>query len=344
MAIINIQIFLKNQNCKQKKNTKEFGICGKTNKKKGKNKMTSVIKYSLLFIMFVCVLLICLDINSIDTRKTELQQTAEISMRNVLKGTTINKMYPMDDDEMNVELVRNIADNINTDSDLTINVLDINNQGLIDLNLITSFTHLNGVKDNRSIRKTMITEKYENEKQYQEYNYDSVVTQMLIDKKITVTNSKAFSFDKDTGTITGFNSSADTSNNGYLVIPKSIDGVTVKSIGLNAFNPYNGGKKIILPNTVLLIDSYAFSNATMRDLVLPPSIVTINYNAFMNVTLNSMTFTNVIPPNFQSHSQNLISPTGTLNIYVPNNTIEAYTNALCNIVSDKVHIYEMEDN
>lgn len=303
--------------------------------------MKSVIKYSLLFIMFVCVLLISMDINSIDTRKNELQQTAEISMRNVLKGTTINKMYPMDKRLMNAELVRNIVENVNTDSDITINVLDINNRGIIDLNLISSFTHLNGVKDSRSIRKTMITEQYENVKKYKEYSYDSDVKQMLTNNTITVTDTKVFSFDKVTGTITGFNSRADTTNNGYLVIPKSIDGITVKAIGIYAFNPYSGGKKIVLPDTVELIDSYAFSNATMRDLILPPNIKMIDYDAFANITLNSMTFTNTTPPDFQFHSQNLISPTSNLNIYVPNGSLNAYKQALKTIINNRVHIYEL---
>lgn len=125
--------------------------------------MKSILKYALLLIMFVCALLIVMDIQSIDTRKSELQTAIHTSMRDVLKATSIHKLYPMKQEDMSVELIRNIADNINTDSDLRIDILGLDTQGLLNVQATSTFTHLNGEKDARTIQKTMITEEYENE-------------------------------------------------------------------------------------------------------------------------------------------------------------------------------------
>ena len=48
--------------------------------------MKSVIKYSILMICFSVSILLVMDINSISQRKSEMEDAAEISMRNSLKG------------------------------------------------------------------------------------------------------------------------------------------------------------------------------------------------------------------------------------------------------------------
>lgn len=123
--------------------------------------MKTVFTFGTLFLIFMITLLIQMDINSILTRKTELQDATQISMRNVLKANSINKMYEMTEEEMNVELIRNMAENINTDSEVRINILETNKNGLMDIVATSTFQHLNGVEGSRSIRKTMLVEQYE---------------------------------------------------------------------------------------------------------------------------------------------------------------------------------------
>ena len=106
------------------------------------------------------VLLVMLDIHSINLRKSEMQETASISMYNTLTGLGIHKMYEMDEAIMEAELIREFANNINTDSGYTLNVYDLSKEGLIDVGIIMDFIHLNGTKDQRSLRKTMILEEY----------------------------------------------------------------------------------------------------------------------------------------------------------------------------------------
>ena len=106
--------------------------------------MKSVIKYSILMICFSVSILLVMDINSISQRKSEMEDAAEISMRNSLKAVGIHKMYAVDESGMEAELLREFASNIKSDVELT-----------------ADFVHMNGVRDQRRLRKTMIIEAYD---------------------------------------------------------------------------------------------------------------------------------------------------------------------------------------
>ena len=123
--------------------------------------MRTIFRYAIFFMLFVITTLVVMDVNSTSQRKTEMNDSAEISMRNVLKANNINKMYPMTASDMETELIRNIAQNMNTDSGMDIGILEINTKGLMDITLTSEFTHLNGQADKRPMRKTMLVETYE---------------------------------------------------------------------------------------------------------------------------------------------------------------------------------------
>lgn len=123
--------------------------------------MRTIFRYAIFFMLFVITTLVVMDVNSTSQRKTEMNDSAEISMRNVLKANNINKMYPMTASDMETELIRNIAQNMNTDSGMDIGILEINTKVLMDITLTSEFTHLNGQADKRTMRKTMLVETYE---------------------------------------------------------------------------------------------------------------------------------------------------------------------------------------
>ena len=123
--------------------------------------MRTIFRYAIFFMLFVITTLVVMDVNSTSQRKTEMNDSAEISMRNVLKANNINKMYPMTASDMETELIRNIAQNMNTDSGMDIGILEINTKGLMDITLTSEFTHLNGQADKRTMRKTVLVETYE---------------------------------------------------------------------------------------------------------------------------------------------------------------------------------------
>lgn len=122
--------------------------------------MKSVIKYGCLMLMFTATLLISLDISYTARVKTELNDTAEISMRDVLKGKSINKVYEMDEKDMEAELIRNVAMNANIENDLLIGIYEIDEHGFIDMSLTSSYKHLNGVDDEKMLRKGMLVEQF----------------------------------------------------------------------------------------------------------------------------------------------------------------------------------------
>ena len=123
--------------------------------------MRTIFRYAIFFVLFVITTLVVMDVNSTSQRKTEMNDSAEISMRNVLKANNINKMYPMTASDMETELIRNIAQNMNTDSGMDLGILEINTIGLMDITLTSEFTHLNGQADKRTMRKIMLVETYE---------------------------------------------------------------------------------------------------------------------------------------------------------------------------------------
>lgn len=123
--------------------------------------MSSIIKYGVLLINFTISVLLLMDINSISQRKGEMEDAVEISMRNALKAAGINKMYPVSEEGMEAELLRELAGNVNTDTDYTLRIFDVSIDGLLDVELVADFAHMNGAEDQRKLRRTMIIEAYD---------------------------------------------------------------------------------------------------------------------------------------------------------------------------------------
>lgn len=84
----------------------------------------------------------------------------------------------------------------------------------------------------------------------------------------------------DTVSITNYNGSARD-----VIIPETIDGLTVKKIGYGSFAEVKSIVNVTIPNTVTTIDSYAFSKCSqLEQIVIPNSVVAINQNAFSGCT------------------------------------------------------------
>lgn len=120
--------------------------------------MNKIVLYSGVFFMFVIASLIRLDMYGVTSIKEELRTSLQISMRNVLKAKNINPMYEMSEEDMSIELIRNIGINTNIDAQLEVNILEMNEQGLIDVAIRSKFQHLNGEEGEEILRKTMIVE------------------------------------------------------------------------------------------------------------------------------------------------------------------------------------------
>lgn len=120
--------------------------------------MNKIVLYSGVFFMFIIASLIRLDMYGVSSIKEELHNSLQISMRNVLKAKNINPMYEMSEEDMSIELIRNIGMNTNVDTQLEVHILEMNEQGLIDVAIRSKFQHLNGEEGEEILRKTMIVE------------------------------------------------------------------------------------------------------------------------------------------------------------------------------------------
>jgi hypothetical protein len=76
-----------------------------------------------------------------------------------------------------------------------------------------------------------------------------------------------------------------------VVIPKTINGLPVLSIGDSAFYR-NRLTSLTLPDTITVIGVNAFSYNRLTGLVLPDSVITVEYGAFSNNRLASLTLSN----------------------------------------------------
>ncbi len=86
--------------------------------------------------------------------------------------------------------------------------------------------------------------------------------------------------DDGTATITGYNG-----NDADVTVPAEIDGHTVTVIGNRAFYENKIIKKVILPDTVETIDTYAFSGTTLENIKLSNNLKVIEEYAFLYTKL-----------------------------------------------------------
>lgn len=97
-------------------------------------------------------------------------------------------------------------------------------------------------------------------------------------------------FDKNTGTITGYDG---TNGPKYVVIPSTIDGVAVTSIGADAFKD-KSLTAVTIPDGVTSIGDSAFFGNLLTSLTLPNSLTTIGDSAFAYNGLTSLVIPNSV--------------------------------------------------
>ena len=147
--------------------------------------------------------------------------------------------------------------------------------------------------------------------------------------ELVPTREDFFTFDEETGTITGVveNTSKDPNGIGVyydghtnilsesnIVIPEKIKGITVTSIGANAFDMCSNLTSVTIPDSVTSIGNCAFSDTGLTSITIPDSVTSIGAVAFSKCrSLTSIT----IPKSVTSIGNYAFSDTGLTSITIP---------------------------
>ena len=108
-----------------------------------------------------------------------------------------------------------------------------------------------------------------------------------------------WNFDKATGKLKGFKGGENYDNPTDLVIPETIDGVEVKSLGNKAFlwttygqkNIKNPLKSVKLPSTLENTGTWAFQGNDLKEVAIPKSVKTLGERTFFgNKKLENVIF------------------------------------------------------
>ena len=167
---------------------------------------------------------------------------------------------------------------------------------------MNKYTNEATVTGTRTLRVT-----YESGRSY-EVDQNGNVTQK---DELEETAEDFFTFDEETGTITGIveNTSKDPNGVGFyyqdlqgfssetnIVIPETINGVEVKIIGRYAFQNATNVESIIIPNSVTTIKTRAFDDCTgLTSITIPDSVTTIENDVFYSCSsLTSITIPNSV--------------------------------------------------
>ena len=124
------------------------------------------------------------------------------------------------------------------------------------------------------------------------------------------TCESCFVFDSATGTITWYKEGTDGCPV-YVIIPRTINGVTVINIGPGAFEG-SGIIEVVIPNTVVEIGHGAFVSTGLTNVTIPNSVTTIGEYAFPG--LSEVT----IPNSVTTIGPRAFSPGNLTNVTIPN--------------------------
>lgn len=113
------------------------------------------------------------------------------------------------------------------------------------------------------------------------------------------------------------------SASGTVTIPAQWNGLPVTSIHSHAFDNCSGVTKIILPDSIKTIESYAFFSCGMLEISIPASVSTIGASAFYGCkALKKL----ALPEGLKTIRRQLFSYSGVQAVYIPASvtSIEAY--------------------
>lgn len=120
------------------------------------------MKQAILGFMFLVVALLTVctmfSIHSKDARTDEIEKNLTKTAEQALEQTLNNKVYKIEDaKELVADFVQNLILGVNSDSDISIKVIDIDyDNGLINIEITENFKYVNGNKGSVTIKKALV--------------------------------------------------------------------------------------------------------------------------------------------------------------------------------------------
>lgn len=114
-----------------------------------------------------------------------------------------------------------------------------------------------------------------------------------------------------------------TNASGVVTIPKQWNGLQVTRIDSYAFNLCGGITKVIIPDSIKIIENHAFDSCGMQEVSIPSSVSTLESAAFYGCkALKKL----ALPEGLKTISRQLFTYSGVQAVYIPASvtSIEAY--------------------
>lgn len=121
--------------------------------------MKLAVKFTLLFLSIFILILCVVSMNQKSFQVNETHQIANESTFYPLKQASIPYYEKSTNEELVAEVLRQVVLSKQSDSDIKVQILGVDvENGMLDINIIQTFRHVNGQEEEISSRKTIILE------------------------------------------------------------------------------------------------------------------------------------------------------------------------------------------
>lgn len=145
--------------------------------------MKNIIKGAGMFVAITLVVIVMLNINNASVKKSETAALANTASYDALKVKVTSEYDFENNDDLVAEVIKQIAINKNTNSDVKVQILGIDAEnGLLDINVIETIKHANGEITTEEQRRTVIVETVKHESTFlYDFNNDGAVDHLDAD-------------------------------------------------------------------------------------------------------------------------------------------------------------------
>jgi len=123
--------------------------------------MKKVLMAVFSVMIIVIVILIMFTLHGRNARQTELDNALNTSMKQSMDALLVMEGKPHTEEEWKVMFLQSLASQIESESELTVNILEIDmDKGILSVEAILKFKHVAGTEGTVSSQRTIILEEF----------------------------------------------------------------------------------------------------------------------------------------------------------------------------------------